>query len=176
MLGIYGRALAGVTVVPAARKVGLFRSEGLPERRLELDNVEVDRHHLAEYDRVCGFRLRDELPPTYPHIVAFPLAMELMTAPTFPFPAIGLVHIENRIEVVRPMSAGEPFSVKVWAADLADHERGKQFVVHSEASVAGSGVVWRDASTYLSHAGGSGGEKSDKERSSARSSSEPPAA
>jgi acyl dehydratase len=173
MLGIYGRAIAGATVVPAARKVGLFRPDGLPDRRLTRDEVKVDRHHLAEYDRVCGFRLRDELPPTYPHIVAFPLAMELMTEPTFPFPAIGLVHIENRIDVVRPMLAGEPFSVKVWAGDLGDHERGKQFVVHAEASVAGAGVVWRDASTYLSRGGGSGGEKSGEERSS---SPEPPAA
>jgi hypothetical protein len=174
VLGIYGRAIAGATVVPAARKVGLFKSDGLPDRELTRDEVEVDRHHLADYDRICGFRLRDELPPTYPHVVAFPLAMELMTEPTFPFPAIGLVHIENRIEVVRPLLAGEPFSVKVWTGDLADHERGRQFTVHAEASVGGAGVVWRSASVYL-HRGG-GGNGSDRERSSSRSSSDRPAA
>jgi acyl dehydratase len=170
VLRIYGRAVAGATLVPAARKVGLFSADGLPERELSRADVEVDRHHLAEYDRVCGFRLRDQLPPTYPHIVAFPLAMELMTDPSFPFPAMGLVHIENRIEVLRPMLAGNPFSLRVWAGDLADHERGKQFAVHAEASVEGSGVVWRSSSVYLHRDGKSG----KKERDS--SGPEPPPA
>lgn len=167
---MYGRAVAGATLVPAARKLGLFSADGIPDRELTREGVEVDRYHLAEYDRVCGFRLRDQLPPTYPHIVAFPLAMELMTDPSFPFPAMGLVHIENRIEVVQPMLAGEPFSLRVWAGDLADHERGKQFAVHAEASVDGSGEVWKSSSVYLHRTG----KSSNKERSSG--GPEPPAA
>ena len=66
----------------------------------------VDREHLAAYDRVCGFRLRDELPATYPHVLAFPLAMELLTGP-FPFSPLGLVHVANRIEQLRPLRADE---------------------------------------------------------------------
>jgi hypothetical protein len=148
VLRVYGKAVAGATLVPAARKVGLFSADGLPERQLSREDVDVDRHHLAEYDRVCGFRLRDRLPPTYPHIVAFPLAMELMTDTSFPFPVMGLVHIANRIELLGPMTAEKPFSVRVWAADLADHDKGRQFQIHAEATVAGQ-PAWRSASTYL---------------------------
>jgi hypothetical protein len=150
MLKLYGKALAGATVIPVARKLpGVGGpSRELPERRIERSGVEVDREHLAAYDRVCGFRLRDELPATYPHIVAFPLAMELMTDTSFPFPVMGVVHIANRIEQLRPITAAAPFDIRVWAADMAEHERGRQFEVHAEASVADD-VVWRSSSTYL---------------------------
>ena len=150
MLGTYAKALAGSTVVPAVRKLpGVpSASRELPDRVVTREEVEVDREHLAAYDRVCGFRLRDQLPPTYPHIVAFPLAMELMTDTAFPFPVLGIVHIANRIEVVSEMTADEPFSVRVWAADLSPHDRGTQFEVLAEASVSDA-VVWRSSSTYL---------------------------
>ena len=51
----------------------------LPDVELVLSNVTVDRTQLCAYDRVCGFRLTDELPATYPHVLAFPLSMSLMT-------------------------------------------------------------------------------------------------
>ena len=135
----------------------LRRPSELPERELRRD-VAVDRAHLVAYDRVCRFRLRDELPATYPHVLAFPLAMELLTGP-FPFSPLGLVHIANRIEQLRPLRAGEPLGLRVRAADLAPHERGTQFDVLAEAS-AGGEVVWRGRSTYL-HRERGGGSKRD---------------
>ena len=149
MLKLYGKALAGATVLPVARKLpGISTPRELPDRQVTREDVKVDLEHLAAYDRVCGFRLRDQLPATYPHMVAFPLAMELMTDTSFPFPVMGLVHIANRIELLAPMTAEQPFDVRVWAADLADHDKGRQFQIHAEATVADS-VVWRSSSTYL---------------------------
>ena len=128
------------------RLVRLRRPDELPDRELTRE-VSVDREHLAAYDRVCGFRLRDELPPTYPHVLAFPLAMELLTG-SFPFSPLGLVHVGNRIEQRRPLRADEPLSLRLWAEDLRPHDRGRQFDVVAEASVDGE-VAWRDVSTYL---------------------------
>ena len=125
----------------------------LPERELRLSGIEVDRERLAEYDRVCGFRLRDVLPPTYPHILAFPLSMELMTAGDFPFAVIGMVHLRNRIEQLRPIAADERLDVRVWADDLRPHDKGLQFEMRAEASVSGE-VAWRSSSTYLRRTGG----------------------
>src|ERR1700759_4175751 len=45
---------------------------------------------VAAYARVCGFALRDTLPPTYPHMLAFPLHMAVMSNGSFPFGAVGL--------------------------------------------------------------------------------------
>lgn len=60
------------------------RGPGLPAVELATGGVTVDRAHLADYDRVCGFRLTDRLPATFPHVMGFPLALRLMTAPEFP--------------------------------------------------------------------------------------------
>jgi hypothetical protein len=128
------------------RLVRFRRPSELPDRELTR-SVEVDRGHLAAYDRVCGFRLRDRLPPTYPHVLAFPLAMDLLTGP-FPFSPLGLVHIANRIEQRRPLHADEALELRVWAEDLRAHDRGRQFDVVAEASVDGE-TVWHDRSTYL---------------------------
>jgi hypothetical protein len=100
------------------------RGDELPDRELVREGVEIDRGHLAAYDRVCGFRLRDELPSTYPHVLAFPLALELMADPAFPFSPLGLVHVGNRIEQTRPLRAGERIDLRVRAADLGPHDRG----------------------------------------------------
>jgi len=135
------------------------RPKALPDRQLTR-SVEVDRTELAAYDRVCGFRLRDELPATYPHVLVFPLAMELMVSGSFPFSPLGLVHIGNRIEQLRPFRADEPLDLRVWADGLAPHERGRRFELHGEAS-AGGEVVWRGVSTYLHREGASSSSRRD---------------
>ncbi|HEY3946044.1 MAG TPA: hypothetical protein VGL78_12525, partial [Solirubrobacteraceae bacterium] len=80
---------------------------------LTLPSVSVERERLVAYDRVCGFSLSDTLPPTYIHILAFPLHLKLMSEPSFPFRAIGLVHIANEITQHRHVNAGEKLSLRV---------------------------------------------------------------
>ena len=165
MRTLYPKAVAGVALPLLRRVPGLGGGGGdprLPDRELRLGGIDVDRDQLAEYARVCGFRLRDVLPPTYPHVLAFPLAMELMTAGDFPFPVIGVVHVSNRIEQLRPLAAGERLDVRVWAEDLRPHEKGLQFDVRAEVS-AGGEPAWRSASTYLRRTGGDSSSKGSGE-------------
>jgi acyl dehydratase len=137
----YARAALGL--LPGAR-----RGRTLPDVEMVQRGVVVDRSHLAEYDRVCGFRFCDTLPATYPQVLAFPLAMRLMTTPGFPLPLIGLVHVANRITVRRPVGADTPLDLSVRVADLREHPRGRQFDTIVTASVDGA-EVWRGVSTYL---------------------------
>ena len=151
--GLYAKAvLAGV----------LPGGDELPEQVLVLPEVEVDREHLLEYDRVCGMRLCDGLPPTYLHVFSFPLAMSLMTERSFPFSVIGMVHIENRIEQRRPLEVTDRPRLRVWAEDLRPHPRGRQFDVVSEAELDGE-TVWTERTTYLRRGKGGGGEKARRE-------------
>jgi acyl dehydratase len=149
MLPLFARA--GAAMIPGAGKlpfVGGERGEDVPETALVLEEVHVDRQRLSAYDRVCSFPLRDRLPCTYPHVLAFPLHLALMTQPEFPFPALGLVHIANRIVQHRRLDASEPLSIRVCATPLAPHPRGTQFDLRSEARVAGE-LVWEESSTIL---------------------------
>src|ERR1700757_3912333 len=84
-------ARAGAALLPGASRLPFVAGGGrtLPELTLTLEGVEVDRERRTAYARVCGFALRDELPPTYPHMLAFPLHLALMTDGSFPFGAVG---------------------------------------------------------------------------------------
>lgn len=165
MRTLYPRAAFGAGRSALSRLPGLGGGgePALPDTELRLAGVEVDRERLAGYDRVCGFRLDDSLPPTYPHVLAFPLAMDLMTSGEFPFPVIGMVHLRNRIEQARPIGAGEPLDLRVWTEALRPHAKGSQFEIRQEASV-GFEPVWQSWSTYLYRHGNGGGDGSRAER------------
>jgi acyl dehydratase len=163
MLGLFGRA--GLAMVPGASRLPFVAGGGdaIPQLTLALNDVRVDRDRLAAYDRVCGFSLSDTLPATYPHMLAFPLHLALMTDGRFPFGAIGLVHIANEITQHRPIRAEETLSIRVWATQLEPHPRGRQFTIQTAVS-AGGELVWEEASTNLkrggsSSAGGDGGDE-----------------
>ncbi|MEA2124803.1 MAG: hypothetical protein QOI80_1585 [Solirubrobacteraceae bacterium] len=164
MLSSYAKA--AVKLVPF---VG--GGDALPDEEKTLEGAEIDRERLTAYQRVCGFGVEDTLPATYLHMLAFPLSMELMTRLDFPFGVIGMVHIENEIEHLRPVDAGERFDLSVRTADLRDHDRGRQFDVVAAADVAGE-TVWRSRSTYLHREGGGDGDK----KSGGRSEPPPPSA
>jgi hypothetical protein len=152
-LGLFAKAGAGL--LPSLPLIGGKRAADVPETTLALNDVSVDRDRVAEYCRVCEFSKSSTLPPTYPHILAFPLHLALMTDGSFPFPAIGLVHIENQITQHRPITDSETLSLRVWATPIEPHPRGRQFSVCTEASVDGE-VVWEEVSTNLRRGGGSG--------------------
>ncbi|GAA3534011.1 MaoC/PaaZ C-terminal domain-containing protein [Amycolatopsis ultiminotia] len=128
----------------------------LPDTELVRPEVVVDPAHVAGYAEVCGFRYSDELPATYPHMLVFGLQMALMTEPSFPFPLLGLVHVENRITQHRPLRLGEKFSARVHAENLRPHEKGQQLDMVSELRV-GEETVWTEVSTYLRRGSGSSG-------------------
>ena len=163
MKTLYPRAVAGSARFGLRRLPGVGDGKrSLPDLKLALNDVRIDRSHLVEYDRVCGYGLRDVLPPTYPHILAFPLSMELMTDSSFPFPVIGLVHVRNCIEQRRPIRADEPLDITLWAADLREHDRGTQFDAVAEVHASGE-PAWRSRSTYL-HIEHASGDKGGAER------------
>jgi acyl dehydratase len=148
MLPLFARA--GVAMVPGASRLPFIGGGGgdVPDDVLTRAEVTVDRERLAAYDRVCGFDVSDTLPPTYPHMLAFPMHLALMTDGRFPLPAIGLVHIANTITAHRPIRAGEALSLRVWATPIEPHPRGRQFTIRTEAHV-GAELVWEESSTNL---------------------------
>jgi hypothetical protein len=153
MAGLFARA--GLALVPGASRLPFVGGGGgeVPADVLTRAEVTVDRARLAAYDRVCGFDVSDTLPPTYPHLLAFPMQLALMTSGRFPVPAIGLVHIHNRIVAHRPIGAGEALDLKVWATPLHPHPRGRTFMLRSEVRVDGE-LVWEEASMNLARGGG----------------------
>ena len=137
-------ALPGVNLIPGIRKTG----GALPDLRLTRHGVEIDAGHVASYASVCGFAPAQMLPLTYPHMLAFPLHMAIMTDGSFPYPAIGTVHLRNAITQHRPITPAEVLDVTATATNLRGHAKGKVFdLVTTVSSV--DAVVWESTSTYL---------------------------
>ena len=160
ILPLYARA-AAATFVPGAGRLPFLPGGGaeIPtDLEIELAGVAIDPDHLAAYAKVCGFALRDQLPPTYLHVVAFPLHLALMGDGRFPFGAVGLVHVENAIVQHRPVGLGERLSMRVRATALEPHPRGRAFTIVSEAR-ADDELVWAGESTILRREAGGGGER-----------------
>jgi acyl dehydratase len=148
----------------------LHRGDTLPDSVYEVADQHVDLGHLADYERVCRFPVGDQLPPTYLHVLAFPLSVALMTERAFPFPLVGLVHVANSITVARPVRGDETISLRVHAADLRAHAAGRQLDLVADAIVSGN-IVWSSRSTYLHREGKPDG---DAGRPKDRIAGEPP--
>jgi acyl dehydratase len=125
------------------------RGGDLPDTRLARNGVTVDPDDLAAYNRVCGFPVGDTLPPTYPHMLTFPLQMALMSDRSFPLALPGFVHVRNRIDVMRAIRADEALDLEVWAERFAGHRSGATVDLCATVTVGGE-EVWRSRSTYLS--------------------------
>jgi acyl dehydratase len=132
----------------AALTTPLHRGESLPSTAYELADQRIDANHLAAYQKVCGFPVAGVLPATYLHVLAFPLSVALMTEAAFPFPIVGLVHVNNTITVARPVTVEDEVTLSVRATDLRPHPAGRQFDVIAAATVADE-LVWSGRSTYL---------------------------
>jgi acyl dehydratase len=72
----------------------------------------------------------------------------MLTEPTFPFPAIGLVHIYNKITLHRPILTSEVLTLKAWTEPLVEHPRGRAVPVRTEAYV-GDELVWEETAINL---------------------------
>jgi acyl dehydratase len=161
ILPLYARAAA--PMIPGASLLPFIPGGGgeIPEIELTLAGVSAEPEAVAAYDRVCGFALRDSLPPTYPHILAFPLHMAVMADGSFPFGAVGLVHLENRIVQRRPVGIGEELTLTVRPTPLQPHPKGRTFSLVTEARV-GEELVWESESTMLRRQSSGSGEAAKK--------------
>jgi acyl dehydratase len=155
ILPLYARAAA--PMIPGASLLPFLPGgEGeIPDLELELGGARANPDDVAAYAKVCGFALRDHLPPTYPHILAFPLQMAVMADGSFPFGAVGLVHIGNTITQHRRIGLDEELRLTVRPTKLEPHPRGRTFSLVTEAW-AGRQKAWEETSTMLRRGGGEG--------------------
>jgi acyl dehydratase len=110
--------------------------------------------HLEAYRELCGFEPDERLPLTYPHVLAGPMHLALLTSPAFPLKLLGLVHLRNRVEAARAIGQREPLDLRCRVGGHRDSERGQEFELITEAR-AGGRLAWVETSTLLARRGGS---------------------
>jgi hypothetical protein len=138
-------SLPVVGQLPGVRKAPAEGFEGLARER---PPVTVERGHVDAYARVCGFPLKDTVPLTYPHMLAFPLHMAIMTDTAFPAPAIGTVHLANSVTGHRRIPVGEELDVSASVGAPLPHPKGTVYEFRTEVR-SGDELVWESTSSYL---------------------------
>ncbi|GAA1896819.1 MaoC/PaaZ C-terminal domain-containing protein [Lapillicoccus jejuensis] len=149
----YGRSPDLPALFAKAVVTGRFGGGAVPPTTAQRRGVAVDLDHLVDYAHLLGFTVGSALPVTYPHVLAFPLQVALMARRDFPFPLVGLVHVENVVTWTRPLAPTEPLDLAVSAGNLRPHRRGRLVDLVAEVSVAGE-PVWRGVSSYLARGEG----------------------
>jgi acyl dehydratase len=120
----------------------------VPRLEARVRGVTVDAVRLAAYRRTCGFPGSDQLPPTYPQVLAGPLHAALMAHAAFPFPVLGLVHVRNAITQKRPLGQAESLDLHCFVEGAREARSGYEFDIVTRVDAAGA-TVWEATTTVL---------------------------
>ena len=116
-----------------------------PAARVE--RVRLAAEDIAPYAALCGFE-EGAVPITFPHMLAFPLHVRIMTREDFPFPVMGAIHIENSIRQHATLLAGDELDLEARPTRLLRHSHGQLVEVETHATRDGQ-PVWDSRSLYL---------------------------
>ncbi len=140
MTGLYLRA--------ATKRGALGDGQTIPRLEATLDKCRADPADLAAYRQVCGFLPGDHLPATWPHVLAAPLHLALLTDAAFPLRPLGIVHTRNRITVHQPLPVDAELGVRCWVEGHRQHRLGVEFDLETEVGLDAQ-TAWSSTTTIL---------------------------
>lgn len=123
--------------------------ESVPRIEAHLTRVRIDSGHLAQYRAVCGAPGGEAVPPAYPHVLAMPLHIAMLTSDAFPVQLLGLVHVGNRIEQQRPVLPEEMGELRAVLEGHRESDRGQEFDMHTDVLAKDGTPIWRETCTFL---------------------------
>lgn len=121
----------------------------IPSIVAEQQDVKLDQDRITSYRNIFQFEKTDnQVPAIYPHILAFPLHLELMLHPRFPRTPIGMVHLHNTIEQYRQITSSETLTIRVQLGQQITTHRGVEFDIDTKIYGYGD-LIWKSTSTNL---------------------------
>jgi len=157
----YPRAVFGrrAALVPEGQNV--------PRLESSVQSVAARTRHVARYRQVCGFDDDGSLPIAYPHVLAMPLHIAMLTHPRFPVRLMGLIHVANEIHHIRPLPVNGTWAARTWIEGYRDGDRGHEFELWTEFDDR-EGTAWQEKSTLLARRAASGGQAARSARQTLR--------
>jgi len=134
----------------AYAKILFSRKKGGEVGHIEesVQGVRIDRSHLRAFLKVAGAVDDGRMPPTYPHVLIGALHARLISRDDFPHPALGLVHVANKIRVIEPMKLDDSWDVTVRIDGQREANKGIEFDLITEFTRDGV-LVWDQITTVL---------------------------
>lgn len=140
-------ALLAVRALAASRKKPGFVRR-LPKRGRARHGVTIERDAVARYAALCGFADRMGVPLLYPQLLSFDLAMDWITSDDCPWPALGTVHLANRVVQLAPLAIGDRVDVLLQPGALFSHDKGQALNLDLRIERGGQ-TVWTATQTLL---------------------------
>ena len=148
-LAIYLRSLRKIPDRPQG-ELPPERERALAPIEVSQIGVRIDPLKLARFRDVCG-NPPDGLmvPPAYPECLFLGLMAEAVLADGFPFSPFGLIHLEQRITLLRPIDPEEMLNLFCSLSEIRETNRGflVDFTLRAEAT---GREAWRGLATLLS--------------------------
>ena len=122
--------------------------EQSPRIKASLKGQIVDPSRLKKYRDICGFGASKSLPITYPHVLATPLQLAVLTHKAFPVRLPGLIHVENEIIQRRPIPENAKLDIKCEIGPQHETDKGQRFdlvtlVIHD------GNRVWEEVTSLI---------------------------
>ncbi|MBI4988320.1 MAG: acyl dehydratase [Rhodocyclales bacterium] len=102
---------------------------------------------LARFNALSGLPGSETLPLLYPHTIAFPLHMAILTQPAFPVPIWTVLQVRNRIQQHAPLARDATLDITVQVAGHRILEKGAEFDLHATVG-DGTTIAWESVNTF----------------------------
>lgn len=140
-------------VAPLYLKALIKRSgrleQPVPDLVARIKGLRARPEHLVRYRKCCGFAPEAHLPVTYPHVLAFPMQLAVLTHRAFPLSLPGLIHTRNLIDWQRPIGIDETFDLTVSIDGPREVSKGIEFDLITRVTNLAGDALWGETSTML---------------------------
>lgn len=141
-------SLANYARILIARRPGIKHDENLPMIHGRWENFTPDSNNLRMYRDACGLKDDGRLPMLYPHVLASPVYMHLLSHKKFPLPLMGTLHLRNHIIHHRPIDDREPLTLDVRIGEKRIVKQGLEFDFTILLSNGGE-ILWESITTWF---------------------------
>ena len=141
--------------------------QAVPRLEGRVAAVRARASHVARYREVCGFGDDGLLPITYPHVLAMPLHIAMLTHRRFLVRLMGLIHIGNECHQARPLPQDGRYRIHSWIEGHRDADRGHEFELYTDFE-DDAGVAWHEKTIFLARRAASGGAAARSARQALR--------
>jgi hypothetical protein len=136
-------------------RAAINRKKLVPGHKPDLNHQRViyqlwqpHNRHYRHYCRVTEWPEDGPMHPLYWQVCSMPMQLDLLTEPSAPFPAMGLVHLKNEVQILAPVRQGIQCELSVRYGELHVHPKGWAFEVVTSVVQRGR-CCYRAVATYF---------------------------
>lgn len=104
----------------------------IPTIEAQYRNVHIQAKQVHRYAKVCGFESSNQVPVTFPQVLAFPLHLEIFLHKSFPLPVLGLVHLRNRIRQYHALQCDDVVDIRCAITEHHVTAKGLEITLNTE--------------------------------------------